>query len=105
MIVPRKYLEPLNAASALSALNSRSDIIFTTATQRHCCATVVKIMNNQAKHYFHNWNTSGSQQHSCVPVVKIMFCPGFHYFHNYQNSTTSKLQDIGQVENYCCNLI
>ena len=59
---------------------SRSDIIFTTAAQQYCCVAVVKIMKNQAKHYFHNWNTTGSQQHSCVPVVKFNVWPSFSLF-------------------------
>ena len=95
--VQGKRIKPQNTAV------SRRQFFSQQASQQAFLA-VVEIMKNQAKHYFHNWNTTGSQQHSCVPVVKIMFGQVFHYFHNCQNLTIFMLQDLGQVKDYCCNL-
>ena len=68
----------------LPSVGRPTTFIFTTAAQQLCFVTVVKIMNNQVKYYFHNRKTTGLLYGCCVPVVIIIFDPVFHYFHNRQ---------------------
>ena len=57
-------------------VSSWSDIIFTTALQQYRCVAVVKIMKNQAKNYFHNWNTTQSHQFSQLPECDHIYASG-----------------------------